>query len=245
MPTSLEMLLGIAGVILLASGIMGGGLRVIQIDVPQLGRYARIISALAGVSLVAVALTAHWIGPGRKDPHVQSVSAAPAAPQASALPGNSPPAPPPAPAPQPAPAPATPTPVATPAPSPTPSPRALPTTRTQEVWVSDESGQVEIARALGLADDGIVLMIQFLKDDQWLSDLRPEYFTGIYLLDEDGGRVDLIDVTGPAADDQEEGVDEVYGWYRFGPLPAGARYVTLVYGDTSIYFDLGVAAPLS
>ena len=59
MPQSLEITFGLAGVVLLAAGIIGGGFKMIQIDIPPLGRYARLLATLVGAALIGTAVWAH------------------------------------------------------------------------------------------------------------------------------------------------------------------------------------------
>ncbi len=67
-------LLAIAGVVLLAAAILGGGIQVKEISIPKIGRGQRLLAAIAGVVLLVFALA-----PARKQkPTIESFQANPA-----------------------------------------------------------------------------------------------------------------------------------------------------------------------
>lgn len=103
---------------------------------------------------------------------------------------------------------------------------------------------VTVEQVERLSDGSMQLSLSFSMDPNrnWKGDSRSEYFSKMYLVDEQGRRSYAEAVTGPAAIDQP-GVQTITGLYRFMPVTPGVRTVVLYYDSTSIRFELGRAAP--
>ena len=106
--------------------------------------------------------------------------------------------------------------------------------------------RVSIERAERLGDSLRLSMSFSIYGDTWLSDKNPKLMPRIYLVDEQGRRSSLQDVSGPAASDSPS--SEASGVYSFAAPAPDARWVWLHYPageSTEIIagFDLGAAAP--
>jgi serine/threonine-protein kinase len=104
--------------------------------------------------------------------------------------------------------------------------------------------RITVERVESLGGGVVRLHVSFVMTGtfQWKGDNRPEYRTTIYLVDGRGRRSNLESVTGPSASDNDQAI-KLSGWYRFAPLAAGTQRVRLHYGDGTVEFSLGAAAP--